>query len=55
MQAEGEVVHFPEVPAAPRLPSLYRGRLDPIAGELGADPRVIAHVHVRFLLSEAPA
>ena len=24
-------------------------RLDPIAGELGADPRVVAHLHVRIL------
>ena len=24
-------------------------RLDPIAGELGADPRVLAHLHVRIL------
>ena len=24
-------------------------RLDPVAGELGADPRVVAHLHVRIL------
>jgi hypothetical protein len=24
-------------------------RIDPIAGELGADPWVVAHLHVRFL------
>jgi hypothetical protein len=24
-------------------------RLDPIAGELGVDPRVVAHLHVRIL------
>ena len=24
-------------------------RLDPIAGELGADPRVVAHLHARIL------
>ena len=28
-------------------------RLDPIAGELGADPRVVAHLHVRILAFEA--
>jgi hypothetical protein len=30
-------------------------RLDPIAGELGADPRVVAHLHVRILASGGPA
>ena len=24
-------------------------RLDPVAGELGADPRVVAHLHARIL------
>ena len=24
-------------------------RLDPVAGEFGADPRVVAHLHVRIL------
>jgi hypothetical protein len=24
-------------------------RLDPVAGELGSDPRVVAHLHVRIL------
>ena len=28
-------------------------RLDPVAGELGADPRVVAYLHVRILSLEA--
>jgi hypothetical protein len=27
-------------------------RLDPLAGELRADPRVVAYLHVRFLAFE---
>ena len=30
-------------------PAAAEQRLDPVAGELGADPRVVAHVHVRIL------
>ena len=30
-------------------PAEAQQRLDPIAGELGADPRVVAHLHVRIL------
>jgi hypothetical protein len=31
------------------MPPQPSSDLDPIAGELGADPRVVAHVHVRIL------
>ena len=30
-------------------PAQAEQRLDPVAGELGADPRVVAHLHARIL------
>ena len=36
-------------------PAPAQQRLDPVAGELGADPRVVAHLHVRILAFGGPA
>ena len=35
-------------------PAEAEQRLDPVAGELGADPRVVAHLHVRILAFRGP-
>ena len=35
-------------------PAPAEQRLDPVAGELGADPRVVAHLHVRILTWRLP-
>ena len=36
-------------------PAPAQQRFDPVAGELGADPRVVAHLHVRILAFGGPA